>query len=231
MAVPEVTVIVPTLNTSKSIDSALQSVINAAGAVFKRVEILVIDGGSGDGTLERVALYPQVEILHQNSKGLAAARNEAVAKTSSLLVAFCDADDVWVEGSLAKKLEVLHASAKTWAVSGRVRFENIESDSIGLAVKRRSGEEHKGYTPGAMLVRRPVLEAIAFDERLSIAADTDWFIRAVTTFGDMTHLDETVLIKGLRPGSLSTDVSTYRKELLMSVRKNLSMRGKQSEGK
>ena len=218
MVSPEVAVIIPTLNALSSIDNTLQSVINEAGAVLRCVEILVIDGGSRDGTLDRVARQSQIGILHQNSRGLAAARNEAVAKTNAPLVAFCDADDVWIEGSLAKKLEIMTASPQTWAVSGRVRFERIEGDSIGFPIKRRDGEEHKGYTPGAILVRRHVLEAVAFDERLAIAADTDWFIRAVSTFGDMVHLNETVLIKGLRAGSLSTDVMSYKEELMMSVR-------------
>lgn len=221
MAAPALTVIVPTLNASKSIDGTLCSVIKEAGSIINRVEILVIDGGSSDDTLERVARHSQVDILRQRSKGLAAARNEAVAKTSSQLVAFCDADDFWVEGSLSKKLDTISTSAKTWAVTGRVRFEKVESDSIGFPIKRRAGEEHKGYTPGAMLVHRHALEAIAFDERLAIAADTDWFIRAVSTFGDITHLDETVLIKGLRSGSLSTDVRAYREELLISMRHHL----------
>ena len=228
MDAPAVTVIVPTLNASTSIDNTLHSVIREANSVLTRVEILVIDGGSSDGTLERVARHSQVDILRQTSRGLAAARNEAVANTDSPLVAFCDADDVWVAGSLAKKLEVLAASPKAWAVSGRVRFEKIESGSPGFPIKRRTGEEHSGYTPGAILVRRHTLEAVAFDERFSIAADTDWFIRAVSAFGDMTHLDETVLIKGLRAGSLSTDVRAYREELLISMRHHLrTLRRKQ----
>ena len=218
MVSPELAVIIPTLNALSTIDNTLQSIINEAGAVQRLVEILVIDGGSRDGTLDRVARQSQVGILRQNSTGLAAARNEAVSKTTAPLVAFCDADDVWIEGSLAKKLEIMTASPQTWAVSGRVRFERIEGDSIGFPIKRRGGEEHKGYTPGAILVRRYVLEAVAFDERLAIAADTDWFIRAVSTYGDMTHLNEPVLIKGLRAGSLSTDVKSYREELMMSVR-------------
>jgi glycosyltransferase involved in cell wall biosynthesis len=229
MVSPELAVIIPTLNALSSIDNTLQSIINEAGAVQRLVEILVIDGGSRDGTLDRVARQSQVGILRQNSTGLAAARNEAVSKTTAPLVAFCDADDVWIEGSLAKKLEIMTASPQTWAVSGRVRFERIEGDSIGFPIKRRGGEEHKGYTPGAILARRHVLEAVAFDERLAIAADTDWFIRAVSTYGDMVHLNETVLIKGLRAGSLSTDVMSYREELMISVRGYLhKLRSKQT---
>jgi glycosyltransferase involved in cell wall biosynthesis len=221
MTSPELTVIVATRNAVSTIDSALGSVIKEAGSVSNWVEILVIDGGSCDGTLERVAKHTGVGILRQTSMGLAAARNEAVAKTNSQLVAFCDADDVWVEGSLAKKLEVINSSPNAWAVSGRVRFEEIESAMEGFPIRRRTGEEHQGYTPGAILVRRYALEVIAFDERLAIAADTDWFIQAVSKFGDMAHLDETVLIKGLRIGSLSTDVKSYREELMMSVRRHI----------
>jgi hypothetical protein len=69
-----------------------------------------------------------------------------------------------------------------------------------------------------MLVRRHALQAVAFDEQLALAADADWFMLAISRFGQMFHLDETVLIKGLRAGSLSTDVSSYREELMMSVR-------------
>lgn len=224
MVAAEVTVIVPTLNAETTIDRALQSLIKESVAVSKGVEILVIDGGSRDGTLDKVSMHSQIGVLHQKSTGLAAARNEAITKTNSPLVAFCDSDDVWIEGSLAKKLEVMSASADTWAVSGRVRFERVEGDSGGFPIRRRAGEEHKGYTPGAVLFRRHALEAIAFDERLSIAADTDWFIRALSTFGDMAHLDETVLIKGLRAGSLSTDVGSYRTELILSVRRHLDTR-------
>jgi glycosyltransferase involved in cell wall biosynthesis len=224
MAGPKVAIIVPTLNAVSTIDSVLRRLIKEAGAVSERVEILVIDGGSRDGTLDRVSLHSDVGILRQTSIGLGAARNEAISKTDSQLVAFCDADDLWIEGSLAKKLEVMTSSPDTWAVSGRVRFERVESHSRGFPIRRQAGEEHKGYTPGAILVRRHAIEAIAFDERLAIAADTDWFIRALSTFGDMAHLDETVLIKGLRAGSLSTDVGSYRKELMLSVRRHLQTR-------
>jgi glycosyltransferase involved in cell wall biosynthesis len=221
MAAPDLTVIIPTLNAVSTIDSALRSVMTEVDAVGKHVEILVIDGGSSDGTLARVARYSQVGVLPQKSRGLAAARNEAVAKSDSPLVAFCDADDVWIAGSLAKKLDAITASADTWAVTGRVRFDLVESATAGLAVRRRAGEEHDGYTPGAILVRRHILEAVPFDERLTIAADTDWFIRVVSKFGDMFHLDETVLNKGLRAGSLSTDARSYREELLTSARSYL----------
>jgi glycosyltransferase involved in cell wall biosynthesis len=221
MADPEVTVIVPALNAAATIDTTIHSVIRESRAVSNPVEILVIDGGSFDGTLRCVSRHHQVGILRQTSRGLGAARNEAVSKTKAPLVAFCDADDVWAEGSLSKRLEILTASPDTWAVSGRVRFERIKGYSGGLPIRRSNGDEHKGYTPGAMLVRRHALQAIPFDEGLSIAADTDWLIRALSTFGDMAHIDETVLIKGLRAGSLSTDVDSYRKELMISVRRHL----------
>jgi len=221
MAAPDVTVIVATLNAAATIDSALQSVIREAGAVSRNVEILVIDGDSRDGTADIVAKYPQVGLLRQTSTGLAGARNEAIAKSQASLVAFCDADDQWVEGSLTTKLDIMAESAHTWAVTGRVRFDQTTTNSAGFPPRRRVGEEHEGYTPGAMLVRRHALQAVAFDPQLALAADADWFMRAISSFGQMFHLDETVLIKGLRAGSLSTDVVSYREELLTSAHRYL----------
>ena len=69
-----ITAIVPVRNAASHLRQALDSV-SVAGVA----ETIVIDGGSTDGSIEIAASTPNVRLLHQRTRGLAAARNEALA--------------------------------------------------------------------------------------------------------------------------------------------------------
>ena len=74
-------------------------------------------------------------------------------------------------------------------------------------------------------MRREVFELVgAFDERLSIGADTDWFVRLQQSPHPARQIDAVVLRKGARGNSLSTDVATYRRELLTVARRFIARR-------
>lgn len=215
---PSVSVIVPTYNSVHTIEGCLNSILHEARSVTSIVDVLVIDGGSTDGTVERVVAYDAVRLVTQKSHGLAAARNEAVSQTTGSLVAFCDSDDSWPHGSLALKIRAFEEHPSSWAIGGRVRFVERHEHLSGQAPRRRHGDEHNGSTPGALLIRRSVFDHIAFDETFVIACDADWLMRSQHKFGPTTDLDKVVLEKGIRAGSLSTDVSLYRIEMMRVAR-------------
>lgn len=226
MAGASVAIIVATLNAAATIDLALDGVERAVADAACVADVLVIDGGSDDGTYERVAMRRGVCWMLQQIPGLAAARNEAIAATSAPLIAFCDADDVWTEGALRMRLAALAAAPAAWGVSGRVRFVDRAGPSAGLPVRREAGTEHPGATPGAMLLRRSAFERVGpFDTGLRIGADADWILRAQQLLGEPLALDTVVLEKGLRPGSLSTDAAGYRREMLTIARRFLGRVG------
>jgi len=214
-------IIVPTLNAAATVDGALVSVERALAACgLAEVELLVIDGGSTDSTRERVALNPMARWIMQRSSGLAGARNEAIAATTAPLLAFCDADDAWTVDSLRLRFARLKETPSAWAVSGRVRFVDRQGAQGGGPVRRRAETEHPGVTPGAMLVRRSAVECVGpFDPALRIGADADWIVRALQLLGPLESVDEVVLEKGLRVGSLSTEVAAYRREMLTVARR------------
>jgi len=82
-----------------------------------------------------------------------------------------------------------------------------------------------GFTPGALLIRRETFELVgAFDETLSIGADSDWFVRLQTSPRPTLQIDAVVLYKGARNSSLSTDVGAYRRELLTVARRFIASR-------
>jgi glycosyltransferase involved in cell wall biosynthesis len=237
----DVAIVVATRDAAATIAVALESIARAvADAVAHATraasgtgevitaEVVVVDGGSDDATATLVAALPRVRWLRQQGTGLAAARNQAVAATTAPLVAFCDADDAWTRDALRLRRDALARVPAAWGATGRVRFFDRAvagggGEDVAAPPRRRAGSEHVGVTPGALLVRRDTFARVGpFDETLTIGADADWIVRAQRLLGPPIDVGAVVLEKGLRAGSLSTDVDTYRRELLTVARRLLA---------
>jgi glycosyltransferase involved in cell wall biosynthesis len=222
---PSVSVIVVSLNAASTIDATLDSII----AAFKvdnhhKLELILVDGGSQDETIGRVeARRHQIaclKIIHQTSRGIGAARNQGIAAATSSLIGFCDADDAWTHDAITLKCEALYQTPSAWGVTGKVSFRTVDGDKSAAHARRCPGSEHLGYTPGALLMHHKIFSMVGpFDNSLRIGADSDWIMRAVQLLGPPLMIPQTVLEKGLRPGSLSTDVVTYRREMIMIARR------------
>jgi glycosyltransferase involved in cell wall biosynthesis len=76
------------------------------------LDVVVVDDGSTDGTAAAVeaiaADYPgRVTLIRQENRGLVGATNTALAAARGALVAICDADDLWLPGSLRRRVEAM----------------------------------------------------------------------------------------------------------------------------
>lgn len=217
--------IVPTLNSAATIETTLASLAAAmANQGASQLEVVVVDGNSSDGTVERVlnwrAALPLLRVINQQSRGLGAARNEGLGLVSAPLIGFCDADDAWTKDAVEIRLGLLSQFPKAVAVTGQVEFVALDGERTGAPIRRRPGTRHPGYTPGAILTRREILEIVGrFDEGLHVGADSDWILRAIMALGGLPISERIVLRKGLRVGSLSTDTATYRQDMLQVARR------------
>jgi glycosyltransferase involved in cell wall biosynthesis len=182
-------------------------------------DVLVVDGGSVDDSASVARSFAGVRVESQRGHGLAGARNQGIAGVQGSLVAFCDADDRWTPGSLARRVGHLRRHPEVGAVIGQVETRALQGEAVPAAQAERLGGVTPGYTPSALVVRRTVLASLgAFDETLRIGADSDWFVRLVQSDHHLAVLDDVVLVKGVRSTSLSTDIEAYRRELLVVAR-------------
>jgi glycosyltransferase involved in cell wall biosynthesis len=211
-----ITVIIAVRNGAATLAAALESVTaQQLPDGLDAPEILVIDGGSTDGSDRIAASHPAATLIRQASTGLAGARNEAIRSARGSMIAFCDADDRWTAGSLAIRLQALDADADAIAAIGNAALCVSEEGQLTAAQHSRIGTVRAGFTPGCMLARRSAFDRIGlFDETLRIGADSDWFVRLRQSGLRVAMMDSTVLMKGARDTSLSADVAAYRKELL-----------------
>ena len=104
---PEVSVIIPAYNCSRTIKQAIDS------ALCQDVisEIIVINDCSPEDLTECLAEYksnPQVRLYkNETNLGVAATRNKGVQLAEGEYVAFLDSDDIWRSGKLSKQLAVM----------------------------------------------------------------------------------------------------------------------------
>jgi glycosyltransferase involved in cell wall biosynthesis len=108
---PLVSVIMPAYNTEKFIGESIQSVIDQTYANW---ELLVVDDGSTDKTADVIRSYAardsRVKYLSQNNGGPGKARNTAIAESNGTLIAFLDADDLWLPEKLERQLQALETT-------------------------------------------------------------------------------------------------------------------------
>ena len=99
---PIVSVILPVYNGGEDLAAAIQSIINQT---YTNWELILMDDGSTDGSLERMKEYkdPRIKLFSDGvNKGLSRRLNEAVSKTTGAYIARMDADDI----AFPKRLEI-----------------------------------------------------------------------------------------------------------------------------
>lgn len=105
---PLVSVVIPAHNAAATLHEALHS---ARGQSYDRLEIIVVDDGSTDGTAAIVAAHgredPRVRLISQEQQGVASARNRGVAEARADLVATLDADDLWHREKIQAQVRAL----------------------------------------------------------------------------------------------------------------------------
>jgi glycosyltransferase involved in cell wall biosynthesis len=89
-----VSVVVPAYDAQTTVGAAISS---ALWQTYRDVEVVVVDDGSHDATGAIAGAFGEpVRVVRQENAGVAAARNRGIAEARGELIAFCDADDVWL---------------------------------------------------------------------------------------------------------------------------------------
>jgi glycosyltransferase involved in cell wall biosynthesis len=87
----EISIIIPAYNAQKTINKCLDSLLHQS-INKSRYEIIVIDDGSTDTTLQRIKEYEGVRVITQTNQGPAAARNLGAREAKGEKLLFTDAD-------------------------------------------------------------------------------------------------------------------------------------------
>jgi len=124
---PKVSVIMPSFNSSKYIREAVCSVLNQS---YVELELLIIDAGSTDGTVELIKQFSTEDnrvkyINNVDDEGPAHARQVGIQKCDGEYIAFLDADDFWLPDKTKKQLNSMQDNKISFSYTG---YRSIDED-------------------------------------------------------------------------------------------------------
>ena len=181
---PQVSVVIPTYNRATLVVEAVASVLAQTYGDF---EVLVVDDGSTDATLEALAPFRgQVKLLRQSPRrGVAAARNLGSRAAAGEWLAFLDSDDLWLKEKLARQMAYLAAhpellickTDETWVRHGVRVNKPLTHHKAGGRIFLKC-LKRCFISPSAVVLHRRLFQAHgAFDEDLPAAEDYDLWLR------------------------------------------------------
>ena len=186
---PRVGAVIRTLNSAQYLPDAIKSVVDQ---LPRPDDVVVVDGGSTDGTLEVIARFaPLVRLVRQRRPGLGGAAEDGVQALDCDVVAFQDSDDLWPDGRLGRLLEALTAHPDWGAVMGRV--EHFISPDLPEETRGRFNIP-EGLKPGvglpSFMAHRWVFEqAGPFMEGIMAGEYLEWMDRVKRAGIAIGHVD------------------------------------------
>ncbi|MBD1834962.1 glycosyltransferase family 2 protein [Cyanobacteria bacterium FACHB-472] len=147
----KVSVIIPVYGVEKYIAGTVQSVLDQT---YKDFELLIIDDGSPDGSVEICQQFTdsRITILRQPNQGVCAARNTGIRHAKGEYLAFLDGDDLWLPEKLEKHIEHLESSPNVGLSFSRSAFIDEAGQPLGIYQMPKLKE----ITPPLILCRNPI---------------------------------------------------------------------------
>lgn len=193
---PLVSVIIPVYNCEKFIPEALDS---ALAQTYSPLEIIVINDGSTDSSMEIVRNYSDIKIISQTNHGVSYARNKGIASCRGEYLAFLDADDIWLKSKIEEQMKIFlrhqEVSVVTTA-SGHVtkNGKTIEIDDkiriphdMPFSPYKILLSEGNPFCMSSAMVKRNILSRVQGFRNTKLSSDYDLWIR-ITSDGNLFYV-------------------------------------------
>jgi glycosyltransferase involved in cell wall biosynthesis len=216
---PRVAVIVPAFGVAHLVGEALNSLL---AQTFGEWECVVVDDGAHDDVAGAVAPFlhdPRIRFLATDNRGVAAARNRAVATTTAAYVALLDGDDLYRPAYLARTVAALDADDGARLVTCNARiFGAVEHERLCVDRRQGTGDGATGSLGDVLdrsfnvyigsTFRRADFDRLGgFDETMTHAEDFDFWVRLLLTGGHARYIDEVLGEYRVRPSSASASAA------------------------
>lgn len=179
---PLVSVVIPSLDQAQYLEQALRSVL---AQDYPHMEVLVIDGGSTDGTLDILHSYEgRVRWISEPDSGQANAVNKGWRLAQGEILGWVNADDVLEPQAAAAAVQAFQLNGPVACVYGRCQFIDSSGRKIGDYAARPydyfdlfvGGEDYIPQ-PAAFVRRMHAFEAGLLNENCRYVLDYDFWLR------------------------------------------------------
>lgn len=209
---PDVSIVMPTLNQRPFIDASADSVFSQQGVC----ELIVADGGSSDGTLQALehlaTAHPgRFHWLSEPDTGPAQAVNRAVARARGKVIGWLNSDDLLAPGSVQRAMAAQASSPGSVMVYGEGEHIDASGASLGRYPTLPPSTPIDAFAQGCFICqptvffRRDAFLAVGgLDESLRTAFDFDLWLRMFKAYpGRIAFVPQVQALSRLHAGSIT----------------------------
>jgi glycosyltransferase involved in cell wall biosynthesis len=204
----------------------LAAIASVRAQSWPEVEVIVVDGGSTDGTIEHISAVADLRLLRGPDRGIYDAFNKGIASATGEVIGILNSDDAYEPGSFAAVAQAFADHPQAHAVCGTAAL--IEAERI-IAVFDSDTDQRLlsprtcligRCIPNARFFRRSAMAAIGrFSLDYRYVSDRDWLTRWYEARLTTIAIPRCVYRYRQHPGSLTFDpqgphVQAIRRELL-----------------
>lgn len=225
-----ISVIMPVYNESEFIEDAIKSLINQT---YQDLEIIVIDDGSTDNTLEIINKYTShLQVIHHRmKKGISESLNEGIENARGEYIARMDGDDICVNDRFEKQINYLKVHPEidivgsfiniideTGKVIGEECFFEKHEDIYNFCLRTRIDLQHP-----TVLAKAEVFKKNKYQSKYDGAEDYELFTRLVENYR-IENIPEKLLLYRRYDRSNNSDNRKKQMELAKTIANDIAQR-------
>jgi glycosyltransferase involved in cell wall biosynthesis len=219
----------PTYNASKFVAQAIESILNQT---FSEFELLIVDDGSTDNTLDIVKSYAEkddrIRIIQSEHGGPSKARNIAIAAAHYPWIAILDADDIALPHRLETQIKMAKANPDVVAWGAAVHHMNSEGKILSISPLGPKTEEEfyqmrqEGHVvnlnhPTALLKKEIVLRVGGYNPQFLAAQDLELLDR-MAEYGPILAISQPLTLYRVHSQSISMQRFFLQRQAMRYVR-------------
>lgn len=205
---PLVSVVTPSLNQGRYVEEAIQSVLEQD---YPRMEHIVVDGGSSDGTIAILQQYSHLRWVSEQDDGQAAAINKGFRMAQGDVFSWLNADDYLLPGAVSAAVEVIRETGCAlvhggWRQVGEDGTPIRDVSPVAFDQARQLEVANRVCQPGAFFTRDAYWAVGGVEESYRYAMDYELWLKLGARF-DVRHVDRIQAAYRYHPSSKS--VASY----------------------
>jgi glycosyltransferase involved in cell wall biosynthesis len=210
-------VIVPVLNRVHCIDRCIRSILSQKIPS----EIIVIDGGSTDGTLEKIAAYNGSLAYTETGldEGIANAFNRGIKQATGDWIAILNSDDWWEPNTLTLVSEAIGSDDFSGVIHGSCRLHSERESYIKIPNLDDMSKYMSAYHSTIFCHREAYAFVGGYDESYGHAMDSEWTHRAMALDVDFRAAHDVLAnmeMGGISDLEFSKSLKEYRNSVLVN---------------
>jgi glycosyltransferase involved in cell wall biosynthesis len=195
----KISLIIPTYNRYEFLKRAISSALAQSSPPS---EIIIVDDGSTDNTVQIRNDFPSLHYIYQKNSGVSSARNRGIKEAKHEWIAFLDSDDEWHKDKLQEQIHfhknnkdiLMSYTDELWIRDNKIvkipkKFRKIGKDSF------LENLSYCNIAPSSALLHRSLFEKFGFfDESLEVCEDYDLWLR-ISISQTVAYIDKKLITK------------------------------------